>query len=218
MEIIEEQNLRSAQEATVHLLKPLIPAIAIALSISFVLAAPFNTRAHNIYGRYAGWLRRFQTEERIPDEEMIDPGDASVLVFGMGRVGTGAYDALRERFGDTVVGLDMDDAAVTRQAEAGRNVIRASATDADFWNRFNLSTDRLQLVLLALPNHQENLFAAEQLTARGFHGTLAAIAKYPDEVAELKEAGADAAFNLYAQAGVGLADDVCSRLFKERET
>ena len=33
----------------------------------------------------------------------------NVLIFGMGRVGSNAYDAVRERVGDTVVGFDVDD-------------------------------------------------------------------------------------------------------------
>ncbi len=35
-------------------------------------------------------------------------GDAEVVVFGMGRVGTGAYEAMRARHGEAVVGMDHD--------------------------------------------------------------------------------------------------------------
>ena len=51
-----------------------------------------------------------------------------------------------------------------------------------------------------------------QIRELGYQGQLAAIAKYPDEMEALKEAGADRVFNLYAEAGIGLADDVCHEM------
>lgn len=190
--------------------------IAVALAISFVVAAPFNSRSHELYVRFRDRLRTWQTRRRIEEEQPIDPGDASVLVFGMGRVGTGAYDSLLEQFGDAVLGLDLDSEQVERHRADGRRVIHASATDPDFWDLFHLDTEQVQLIMLAMPNQQENLFATQQLRERGYRGPLAAIAKYPDEVAALREAGANAAFNLYAQAGIGFADDVCNRLYPNR--
>ena len=38
------------------------------------------------------------------NEKPIDTGDAEILIFGMGRIGTGAYDYMRERYGDEAVG------------------------------------------------------------------------------------------------------------------
>jgi len=63
-----------------------------------------------------------------------------------------------------------------------------------------------------MPNQQENLYALRHLRSSGYTGKLAAIAKYPDEVEALKEAGADSAFNLYAEAGAGFADNACANL------
>ncbi|MDX1707906.1 MAG: cation:proton antiporter, partial [Desulfobacterales bacterium] len=69
--------------------------IAIALSTSFVLASPLNAAAHNIYRRFAESLKAYETQTRHPDDQPIDPGDAEIAIFGMGRVGTGAYDYLK---------------------------------------------------------------------------------------------------------------------------
>jgi predicted Kef-type K+ transport protein len=182
--------------------------IAIALSISFILAAPLNTRAHQLYTLYRDRLHRHEVVEVIPLEQPIDPGRVSVVVFGMGRVGGGAYDSIRERVGDAVVGVDIDKDRVEAQRAAGKNVVRGSVTDPDFWDRFHLDYTRVRLVMLAMPNHLENLFAAEQLRGLGYTGHLAAAAKYPDEVVALEQAGVDSAFNLYAEAGAGFADDV----------
>jgi len=181
--------------------------IAIALSISFIVVAPLNSRSHQLYARFRKRLLSFQSTIRIADEEPIDPGDASIYIFGMGRVGTSAYDNLRERFGDVVVGIDIDAGTVDSHNSEGRYVILGSATDIDFWDRINMDFNNVNLVMLAMPNHSENLFAINHLKSLNFQGKLAAIAKYPDEIDSLKKAGVDFAFSLYTEAGTGFAND-----------
>jgi len=181
--------------------------IAIALSISYIAAAPLNTRSHQLYAHFRKQLLSFQSTTRIADEEPIDPGDASIYIFGMGRVGSSAYDNLRERFGDVVVGIDINAGTVDNHKSEGRRVILGSATDIDFWDRINMDLSKVKLAMVALPNHGENLFAINYLRSLNFQGKLAAIAKYPDEVDSLKQAGADSAFNIYTEAGTGFAND-----------
>ncbi|MCK5497782.1 MAG: cation:proton antiporter [Gammaproteobacteria bacterium] len=180
--------------------------IAIALSISFIVAAPLNSKSHQLYTLFRKRLLPFQSTTRIADEEPIDPGDASIYIFGMGRVGASAYDNLRERFGDVVLGIDIDAGTVDDHNSKGRRVILGSATDIDFWDRINMDFNNVNLVMLAMPNLIENLFAINHLKSLNFQGKLAAIAKYPDEIDLLKQAGVDSAFNLYTEAGTGFAN------------
>ncbi len=189
--------------------------IAIALSLSFIVAAPLNGSCHILYSRFRAALARFESSQRIAEEEIIDPGDAEVIVIGMGRVGLVAYDNMRERMGDVVLGVDMDDETVDALTRSGRRVMRGSATDPDQWARVDLNKQRVKLVLLAMPKLEENLYATEQLKVLGYSGRIAAIAKYPDEVRALQEAGVDRAYNLYAEAGAGFAEDVCKELLPQ---
>ncbi len=55
-------------------------------------------------------------------------------------------------------------------------------------------------------SHSANLGVVERLRGIGYDGPIAAIAKHPDEVAELKEAGVDIARDFMAEAGAGLAE------------
>jgi predicted Kef-type K+ transport protein len=183
--------------------------IAIALSASFIAGAPLNSSAHRYYAAVRHRLTRLQSSERLPEEQPIEPTDAAVLVFGMGRVGSTAFDRIRSQIGDQVLGIDLDQKSVEESMSAGRRAIRGNATDPDFWNRFCLDHERIRLVLLAMPNQKENLFAARQIRELGYQGRIAAIAKYRDDMEALREAGADMVFNLYAEAGIGLADHVC---------
>jgi glutathione-regulated potassium-efflux system ancillary protein KefC len=181
--------------------------IAIALSISFILASPLNTAAHSIFDRWADRLRTFQSKTRHPEDQPIDPGNVEIAVFGMGRVGTAAYDGMRTRHGDLVIGIDFDADIVKKQQAAGRNVILGDATDIDFWARAKMvGQGKLRLVMLAMPNHTANMRAVKELADRDFKGVIAATAQFDDEVAELKQAGVHAAFNFYAEAGFGFAE------------
>ncbi len=189
--------------------------IAIALSITFVLAAPLNSAADRIYTRSKEWLRRFETDTRHPDDQPIDSGEATIGVFGMGRIGTAAYDFMRERYGDQVLGLDFDLETVRQQQQKGRQVVFGDPTDPDFWARIQTRQVQVRLVMLALPKHVANLTAARQLIAKGFKGQIAAIAQFDDQVAELKELGVQATFNFYSEAGVGFAEHAWERLEKQ---
>ena len=192
--------------------------IAIAVSLSFILGASFNTLAYNHYPQWRQRLLRFEHPQRIPEEADIAPGDARVIVFGMGRVGSGAYDTLQDKRGEPILGVDVDDHVVTAHQQAGRNVIRGSATDPDFWDRIRLDAGQVDLILLTLPNVHENCFATQELRKAGYDGHIAATAKFDEDIALLNEAGADAVFNLYTEAGSGFAESVCRELEPETAT
>jgi hypothetical protein len=187
--------------------------IAIALSISFILASPLNTAAHSIFDRWAEPLRRFQSKTRHPDDQPLDPGDAQIAIFGMGRVGTAAYDDMRARQGEIVIGIDFDADVVKEQQSAGRNVILGDATDIDFWARTRMSgKNQIRWVMLTMPDHSANLQAVIELAASEFDGVIGAVAQYDDQVEALKKAGVHAAYNFYAEAGYGFAEHFCQSL------
>ncbi len=184
--------------------------IAVALSASFVLAAPLNTNSHDYYERLSARLNRRESPRRLSAEAEIDPGDADVLIIGMGRVGTGAYDTLVGENGRRPVGIDADADMVRYQRSQGRNVVQGSATDPDFWHRLGCRRGRFRMVLLAMPQVSENAFAARHLKGGGFDGVIGAIAKFRDDEPALQAAGVDQVFNLYAEAGAGFAQHVFS--------
>ena len=188
-----------------------LTVIAIALSISFIAASPLNAGAHSIYDRWSERLRIYQSRTRHSDDQPIDPGEAEVAIFGMGRLGTAAYDEIRARQGYVIIGIDFDREVVEKHQAAGRNVIRGDATDIDFWARTRMVTEKrkLRIVLLAMPDHAANLQAVREIQINEFDGIIGATAHFDDQVEELKEAGVHGAFNFYAEAGHGFAEHIC---------
>ena len=181
--------------------------IAIALSVSFVFAARLNHVDDRIYSRFRGFWARFQYKDRLADDPMLDTLGATIAIFGMGRVGSGAYDRMRERHGNTLVGVDFDAELVKKRQSLGQNVLHGDPSDADFWDKIE-KDHSIKIVMLALPNLRANLDALEQLREISFPGRIAATARYPDEEEPLRRSGATAVFNIYTAAGVGFADHV----------
>ncbi len=181
--------------------------IAIALSLSFVVAAPLNSRDDKIYSSFREYWRKFQRKERLPDEMLLDTLGASIAIFGMGRVGSGAYDRMRDFHGETVVGIDFDAELINKHRSIGRNVLHGDPSDADFWDKLE-KDHSIKLIMLALPNLEANLDALEQLREISFPGRIAATARYSDEEERLRKSGATAVFNIYTEAGTGFAEHV----------
>ncbi len=179
----------------------LVP-LAIAVSVSFVIAAPLNRLAHPLFERFGEKLLPFERQTRHPDELPKDLGDANVLVFGMGRTGSAAYEALVAD-GKRPVGLDADTYKTQAHVDAGRNAIFADAEDTNFWNSVDL--EGIEAAVLAMDDIEAKLIAARTLRAQGFTGPIISHALYSDHVDRIAEAGADQTYLTMQEAGRSLA-------------
>lgn len=179
--------------------------MALAVSFSYVFSSIANAKAHDIFTRWIGWFKRFERQKRLPEDQFSAPdADATILVVGMGRVGTGAYDTFSE-LNKNICGLDADPARVGSHCHLGRRVIMADAEDPDFWSHIDI--DSIELIMLAMPNYQDILEVVKQLQHAGYQGKTAGIARYEDEKRELLAAGVDVVFNFYERAGSGFAEE-----------
>ncbi len=138
---------------------------------------------------------------------LLDISGATIAIFGMGRIGSGAYEKMRELHGDTVVGIDFDAELIKKHRAMGHNVLYGDPSDADFWEQIERNHS-LELVMLALPNFQANRDALEQLREISFTGRIAATARYRDEKEQLQQLGVKAVFDVYTEAGAGFAEHV----------
>ena len=91
-----------------------------------------STVAHRLHTRHRTFWRRLQRAERIADDGQFDIEGVKIAIMGMGGIGTGTYDKMRELYGTAVVGVDSDPVTVRNQLSAGRNVLLGDPSDADF--------------------------------------------------------------------------------------
>lgn len=179
--------------------------LALTVALSFVVSALLGQRADTIYQRYRVRLRKWQRDHHLPHDAPVRLDGTRCLVFGLGRTGTPAFLALNEAFEGAVLGVDMESRSVERFTASDAKVLQGDATNPEFWSRLSGLGETVELVVLAMPNKNSNLSAARLLRERGYTGTIAATAMYSDDVGEMRLAGIDDVFNLYAAAGEGLA-------------
>ena len=195
-----------------YLDKQWLVIIAIALSITMVIASPLNKYADRMFDRIRSGLIKLETRRRHPEEIPMEIGPWEIIIVGMGRIGKGAYDYFHERFGNVVMGFDFDRETVDQQRKEGRHISCVDAMDIDSWRRLPTPSDQIRMVVLALNSLEAMRFAIDMLKQRGSTALIAAVARHDDEVEQLKAAGADAAFNVFAEAGAGFAADACEAL------
>lgn len=199
-------NLTTYSEFSLIVAAALLPdwlvPLALALSLSFIIAAPLDRLADRLFEHLEPWLQGFEARRIHRDELPTDLGAATVLILGMGRTGTAAYDEIAGHF--PVTGIDADTYRVQGHVAAGRNVLFADVEDAGFWRGLRMS--RVECVILAMDNVEAKISAARALRAKGFHGPIIAHALYEDHVLRLKTAGATHIYQTMNQAGIGLAE------------
>lgn len=193
--------------ASVALPEWLVP-LAITVALSFVVSAPVNRLSHTIFEHTGFRLTRFESQRRHPDEQPISLGSTKILIMGMGRTGTAAYDQLaKEEL--LIMGLDSDPAKVRTHEQKGRNVVFADGEDTSFWQ--GLYMPSVDSVILAMGDIEGKLIAARNLRKKGFTGFIVAHTLYPDEATQIREAGADEAYLTMSETGVALASQVLQR-------
>ena len=176
--------------------------LALTVAISFAIAAPFNRYSHEIYGWMENWMKKLESSKRHPDDEPIHIGNSHVMVIGMGRVGSGAYDLLVQQH-ERVIGLDSDPVKVEKHIHQGRRVLYADAEDPGLWSNIHLGG--VHTIMLAMPETVAKIMAIKELRNIGFTGTITVTVVFDDEVEVLQQAGADFIYNYYDGIGASFA-------------
>jgi glutathione-regulated potassium-efflux system ancillary protein KefC len=180
--------------------------MAIALSVSFIFAALVNTADNRIYLKYRDFWLSMQHSKRLPDDGLMDTKGAQIAVFGMGRVGEGAYEELSSTQDKTVIGIDFSAELIERHKKENRNAAVGNPGDPEFWEKID-HNPVFEFILLALPNLEANLTVLSQLKTMNYPAKLAAVVHYADEEETLRNMGISAVYNIYTQAGVGFAEN-----------
>lgn len=192
----------------------LLVSIAVAVSLSFIIASPINNWSNEVYQ----FLAKIKAENSSLNkmDQMLNVGNSKVLILGMGRIGTGIYDEVIKEYNGEVLGIDTKEGTIINHLEKGRKVIQGDAVDWDFWHRIK-NINQFEMILFAMPHHHSNDLAANQLQQMKFKGKTAAIVEYSDQVSQLKGNGVDAVYNVYREAGKGFAQHVLEEFTIEKE-
>jgi len=189
--------------------------LAVAVAMSFAVSAPLNRHAHELYAILEKFLCRFESTKRHPDDEPINIGNSHILVVGLGRVGTGAYDQLVKQ-DNRVIGLDSDPIKVELHRKNGRRALYADAEAPGLWA--NIQLEGVHTVMLAMPDISGKLMATKQLRKIGFTGTITSTVVFDEEVEQLRTAGADFIYNYYAGVGSSFAINTMAHVQEDEQS
>ena len=194
--------------ASVVLPEWLIP-LALTVALSFVISAPLNRMAHPLYDKLCNRLLKFERNIHHPDEQPVSLGDADVLIMGMGRTGTAAYNYLTSS--RNIIAMDSDPAKVAEHQKKGINIFYADAEDQVFWQ--GLDFGQVEAVILSMNDVEAKMIAAKKLRDAGFSGFIVSHSMHDDEARDIIAAGADQTYLTMSEAGVGIAEHVKQHCF-----
>jgi len=96
--------------------------LALAVSFSFVITSMIYRQSHRLYRKNKEAIRQYESPKYLPEDAFTQPRDAEVLIVGLGRVGRGAFDSLKNLIGDNVTGMDADRNRIKLMQDTGENV------------------------------------------------------------------------------------------------
>ena len=180
-------------------------ALALAVTASFVVATVIDQNRMPLVNYFCRKIPDLPAEKLLPSERPVSFENIQALVFGMGEAGRGAYRRLQEKYGFAVAGVEQDLERVEKLTAAGMQVIEGDAADPTLWERM-LMLCHVDLVLLAMPNHEGNTDALNQLNASDIDAFIAVIAQTAQQKREYEALGADLVVDTYTGVGIELAD------------
>jgi Kef-type K+ transport system membrane component KefB len=164
--------------------------------------------SHPLYERIAPWLAVFERKRAHREdahERNTEESGYDVVLFGLGRFGSGIARALRQR-GYRVLGVDFDPDLVRRQEGQGYMVRYGDAEDPEFLATLPLG--QVRWLLSSVRELPVNLALLYGLRDNGYGGQVAVTAHTSGDARQLKDVGANHVLRPYADAAAEAVDSL----------
>ncbi|MGY6562839.1 MAG: cation:proton antiporter domain-containing protein [Luteibaculaceae bacterium] len=191
----------------------ILVALALLMSLSFVISAPLNQRAQLIYDKYQPLLNKINGTKECIDSEPVNLKKAEFIVIGLGSIGLPAFRFLKEKYGDKVLGIDYNHDRIANLKKEGCNVEWGDATDLLFWQA--IKNSKVDNVLLAMSDYKSNLnsiLEIDRIQNKNFK--LGVIYTYEDELNELNSPNIDFLYSARSNVGADFAYEFITKIGK----
>jgi len=160
--------------------------------------------SHPLYEWISPWLGVFERKRAHREEaQATEESGVDVILFGLGRFGSGIARELRQR-GHLVLGVDFDPDLVRRQEGHGYAVYYGDAEDPEFLA--SLPLGQVRWVFSSVREMPVNLALLHGLRDHGYKGRVAVTAHTTPDAEQLKQVGADRVLIPYADAAAEAVD------------
>ncbi|HAJ91663.1 MAG TPA: sodium:proton exchanger [Gammaproteobacteria bacterium] len=162
--------------------------------------------SHPLYEKMSPWLGVFERKRANREEArglIEDESGVDVILFGIGRFGSGIARELRQR-GHRVLGVDFDPDLVRRYEGDGYTVRYGDAEDPEFLA--SLPLGQVRWILSSVREMPVNLALLHGLRDQGYSGRVAVTAHSFQNAEQLTNSGADHVLMPYADAAAEAVD------------
>jgi len=177
--------------------------------ITITLSTYMILYSGRLYESIAPWLRVF--ERRVPYREgdAAAAPEADIVVFGLGRYGSGIvrHLLLRRR---RVIGVDFDPDALARWRAEGVPVVYGDASDPELFDRLPLAG--VSWVVSTAPDIETSRILVHHLRERRFRGKVAVAHRTADEGDAHRIEGVDVLLRPYADAAEQAVDAITTAI------
>jgi len=180
----------------------LVGLITISISTYMILYS------HLLYEWLAPWLVVFERKRAYREaasDRAVDENGIDVILFGLGRFGSGMAEALVQR-GHRVLGVDFDPDLVRKQNGMKFSVRYGDAEDPEFLA--SLPFEQVQWILSSVREKSVNIALLQGLHEHDYKASVAVTAHSSTDIAQLKQAGADHVLIPYAAAAAEAVDNL----------
>jgi len=164
--------------------------------------------SHPLYDRLAPWLKIFERRQAHREAAQIElPDDAvpQIVLFGLGRYGSGITRTLRDT-GWRVLTVDLNPDLVRAGDAMGYPVLYGDAEDPEFVATLPLG--QVLWVVSTVRDYHINLSLLHTLQNLGYLGQTAIAAQSPEDIVRLQQAGADLILAPFADAAREAAERI----------
>lgn len=180
-----------------HVEQDVLGLVTLVGIVTIAASTYMITYSHQLYNFFEPVIGIFERSDTAREQitEPLSNKHYPVIIFGLGRLGTGIAERLRDK-GIKVLGIDFNPTAIKYWNSLGFDTEYGDITDAEFVTELPLS--HTLWVISTIPHHHTGLTYEDtsktivQLTrAAGFTGKLASISQNRTETEELKLLGID---------------------------
>ena len=175
--------------------------VVCSVCLSFIIGSILNKYVHNIFIKFEKFFLKLERSKHHPDEQPHTCGEATVMIVGMGRIGSSIFDILNSN-DIKVVGFDANVDLSLEYLKKGRRVTYADVEDPGFWSKLRFG--KLDVIILSLPEFKVQNWSIQQARKFGFKGKIIVPTRSQGDPNILKKSGADEIFDAYHAAGIGV--------------
>lgn len=180
-------------------------SIAVLMALSFLLAAPFNTRSYELFDKFKKYLIVINKTSKDIDHQPVIGKNINYIVVGVGSIGRSAFEHFHNNFKNKVLAVDYDNEKVDLLKSENFLAEWGDTTDRDFWEENDFKN--VDLVILAMSDYASNHNTLKQINKmKKKPFKVAVICHYEDEQHKFENMHVDYVFNYKNELGEDFAE------------